>query len=67
MPNIFRSATTFRRCVDYIVMNMWLKITQLASTICFTEEENTLVWQFSTVLVVSIPPSQSPKLLILGP
>jgi hypothetical protein len=34
---------TFRRCGDDRLMNMWLEIVQIASTISFTQEDNSLV------------------------
>jgi hypothetical protein len=37
---------TFRRGFDTRLMNLWLEIVQLASTITFSEEEDTLIWQF---------------------
>jgi hypothetical protein len=39
---------TFRRGVDQRLMNKWLEIVQLASTICFSEEEDSLIWQFNS-------------------
>jgi len=29
-------------------MNLWLEIVQLASTICFLDEEDSLIWQFTS-------------------
>lgn len=39
---------TFRRGVDQRLMNMWLEIIQLASTIIFTDEEDSLIWKFNS-------------------
>jgi hypothetical protein len=39
---------TFRRGFDQRLMNLWLEIVQLASTISFTEDEDALVWQFNS-------------------
>ena len=39
---------TFRRCVDDRVYNLWLEVVQLASTISFTDEEDSLIWQFNS-------------------
>lgn len=39
---------TFRRGVDQRLMNMWLEIIQLASTIIFTDEEDSLTWKFNS-------------------
>lgn len=36
---------SFRRTVDQRLMNLWLEVVQLASTITFTEEEDSLIWQ----------------------
>lgn len=39
---------TFRRGFDQRLMNLWLEIIQLASTISFTNDEDALIWQFSS-------------------
>lgn len=39
---------TFRTCFDQRLMNLWLEIIQLASTISFTNDEDALIWQFSS-------------------
>ena len=39
---------TFRRTVDSNLNRMWLEVIQIASTISFTDEEDTLIWQFTT-------------------
>lgn len=39
---------TFRRGFDQRLMNLWLEIVQLASTISFTEDEDALGWQFNS-------------------
>lgn len=39
---------TFRRCVDDKLMNLWLEIVQVASTICFSDEEDSLIWKFTS-------------------
>ena len=38
---------TFRRCVDDRLMNLWLEVVQLASTISFSDDEDSLIWQFT--------------------
>ena len=38
---------TFRR-VDQRLMNMWLEIVQLASTISFSDDEDSLMWKFNS-------------------
>jgi hypothetical protein len=37
---------TFRRCVNNRLFNMWEEIMAIASSICLTEEEDEMVWQF---------------------
>ena len=39
---------TFRRCVNDRLMNLWLELVQLASTISFAKEEDSLIWQFNS-------------------
>ena len=39
---------TFRRCVYGRLYNLWLEVVQLASTIIFTDEEDSLIWQFNS-------------------
>ena len=39
---------TFRRTVDQCLMNEWLEVLQLASTIVLSFEEDALIWQFSS-------------------
>jgi putative lipoic acid-binding regulatory protein len=39
---------TFRRTVGQRLMNMWDEVVQLATTICFSNEEDNLIWQFSS-------------------
>jgi hypothetical protein len=38
---------TFRRTVGEKLMGMWDEVVQLATTICFSDEEDSLIWQFS--------------------
>jgi hypothetical protein len=45
---------TFRRGFDMRLMNLWLEIVQLALTITFSEDEDALVWQFSSNGVYSL-------------
>ena len=44
---------TFRRCVDNRLWNLWSEVIQLASTIVFSEEEDSLIWQFNSSGVYS--------------
>lgn len=44
---------TFRRCVDGRLFNLWLEVVQLASTISFTDEEDSLIRQFNSEGVYS--------------
>jgi hypothetical protein len=37
---------TFRRCVDIRLYNMWEELLSIASTICLTDKEDEMVWQF---------------------
>jgi hypothetical protein len=39
---------TFRRSVDNRTYRTWLEIVQLASTISFSDEEDTLIWKFTS-------------------
>jgi len=39
---------SFRRTVDQSLMNDWLELKQLAETISFSDEEDALVWMFSS-------------------
>jgi hypothetical protein len=39
---------TFRGTVGERLMGMWEEVVQLATTICFTNEEDSLIWQFSS-------------------
>lgn len=39
---------TFRRGVDNRQMNLWLEIVQLASTITFSNDEDALIWRFTS-------------------
>ena len=39
---------TFRRCVDSRLFAVWEEIFQIASTIQFVDEEDSLVWQFNS-------------------
>jgi hypothetical protein len=39
---------TFRRTVGERLMNMWDEVVQLATTICFSNEEDNLIWHFSS-------------------
>jgi hypothetical protein len=39
---------TFRRSVDDRLERMWLEIVQLASTITFSDVEDSMIWQFSS-------------------
>lgn len=38
----------FRGCVDDRLMNLWLEVVQLASTISFSDEDDSLVWQLNS-------------------
>lgn len=44
---------TLRRGVDERLMNMWEEIVQLAGTISFSDEEDSLIWQFNSSDVYS--------------
>lgn len=44
---------TFRICVDDRLFQLWLEIKQLASTINFSDEEDILIWQFTSTGVYS--------------
>ena len=44
---------TFRICVDDRLFQLWLEIKQLASTINFSDEEDVLIWQFTSTGVYS--------------
>ena len=39
---------TFRRTVNQSLMNEWLEVLELASTIVYSFDEDALIWQFST-------------------
>lgn len=39
---------TFRRYIDGRLMQLWLEIRQLASTIVFSEEEDAFIWHFNS-------------------
>jgi hypothetical protein len=39
---------TFHRCVDRRLFLMWEELVSLVSTIEFSEEEDTLVWQYQS-------------------
>jgi hypothetical protein len=39
---------TFKRTVDSRTMNLWYEIMQIASGIVFSEEEDVIIWQFSS-------------------
>lgn len=39
---------TFRRTVDARLSRKWLEVVQIASTISFTDEEDSMIWQFSS-------------------
>lgn len=39
---------TFRRGFDNRMMNVWLEIVQLASTITFSDDDDCLIWQFNS-------------------
>jgi hypothetical protein len=39
---------TFRRTVNERLGRIWLEILQLASTISFSDEENALIWKFTS-------------------
>lgn len=39
---------TFRRTVNERIMNLWNEIVQIASTISFKDEEDSLIWQYSS-------------------
>lgn len=47
---------TFRRGVDSWLMNLWLEVVQLASTIVFTDDEDSLIWLFNSNGVCSSQP-----------
>jgi hypothetical protein len=44
---------TFTRYVDNRLLNLWCEVVQLASTIVFSEEEASLIWQFNSTAVCS--------------
>lgn len=39
---------TFRRSGDIHMLELWDEVCQLASTITFSDEEDTMIWQFSS-------------------
>jgi hypothetical protein len=39
---------TFRRIVNRDLMNQWEELIQIASSIEFTREEDTIIWQYSS-------------------
>lgn len=39
---------TFRRTVGASLFTMWEEVCQFASTICFSDEEDSLIWQFTS-------------------
>jgi hypothetical protein len=45
---------TFRRTGDIHMLELWEEVCQLASTISFSEEEDSLIWQFSSNGVHSV-------------
>jgi hypothetical protein len=47
---------TFRRCVDNRLMNLLLEIVQLASTICFLDAEDSLIWQLLQMVFIPLNP-----------
>lgn len=44
---------SFRRCVDERLWNMWLEVVQLASTVTFSGEADSLICQFNSSGVYS--------------
>jgi hypothetical protein len=47
---------TFRGGVYSWLMNLWLEVVQLASTIVFTDDEDSLIWLFNSNGVYSSQP-----------
>lgn len=45
---------TFRRTGDIHMMELWEEVCQIASTISFSEEEDSLIWQFTSNGVYSV-------------
>lgn len=45
---------SFSRCVDARLLEMWDEVCQLASTIVFTDEEDSLVWKFNSFCIYSV-------------
>jgi hypothetical protein len=43
----------FRRCVDIRLYNLWEELLSIASTICLTNREDEMVWQFQSSEVYS--------------
>jgi hypothetical protein len=39
---------TFTRTVDCRLMNMWLELIQIVSVVEFTEEEDSIIWQYES-------------------
>lgn len=39
---------TFRRTVDARLGRMWLEVVQLASTITFSDDDDAMIWKFSS-------------------
>lgn len=46
---------TFRKTGDENLLELWDQVYQLASTIIFRHEEDSLVWQFSSNGIYSVP------------
>ena len=46
---------TFRKTGDENLLELWDEVYQLASTIIFRHEEDSLVWQFSSNGIYSVP------------
>jgi len=45
---------TFRRMGDHNMLELWDEVCQIASTISFSEEEDTMMWQFSSKGVYNV-------------
>jgi hypothetical protein len=39
---------TFRRTVNRRVMNQWLELLQIAGSVSFSKESDTLIWKFNS-------------------
>lgn len=45
---------TFKRIGDESLLDLWEEVGQLASTVSYTEEEDSLVWQFTSNCIYSV-------------